>query len=140
MVSEAQAGFERKRMEGNRMAGDLEQLAARDPRYKLEAYIFTMSAVEYTTRRLGRQGHVSGRELLEGIRDLAREKFGLTARMVFEHWGVKTTDDFGELVFNLVEAGLLGKTDRDSRDDFKGVYDFSEVFEKHFDWGTRGAV
>jgi uncharacterized repeat protein (TIGR04138 family) len=127
-------------MEGDRIGAELERLAARDPRYKLEAYLFTMSSVEYTAARLGRQGHVTGRELLEGIRDLAREKFGLTARMVLEHWGVKTTEDFGEIVFSLVEAGVLGKTDRDSREDFRDVYDFGDVFEKQFDWGTRGAT
>jgi len=138
MVSEPETGFERKVMEGDRIGEELEQLVARDPRYKLEAYLFTMSSVEYTMARLGRQGHVSGRELLDGIRDLARDKFGLTARMVFEHWGVKTTEDFGEIVFNLVEAGVLGKTERDSRDDFKDVYDFCDVFERRYDWGTKG--
>jgi uncharacterized repeat protein (TIGR04138 family) len=138
MVSEGPPGFERKLMEADRVAGELEQLAARDARYRLEAYLFTMSAVEYTCAKLGRQGHVTGRELLAGIRDLARERFGVSARMVLEHWGVKATEDFGEIVFSLVATGILGKTESDSKDDFRAVYDFREVFDKEFDWGIRG--
>jgi uncharacterized repeat protein (TIGR04138 family) len=58
--------------------------------------------------------------------------------MVFEHWGVTKTDDVGEIVFNLVGAGVLGKTEQDSRDDFRGVYDFGDVFERDFDWKIKG--
>jgi len=94
--------------------------------------------VEYTCAKLGRQGHVTGRELLAGIRDLARERFGVSARMVLEHWGVKATEDFGEIVFSLVATGILGKTESDSKDDFRAVYDFREVFDREFDWGIRG--
>ncbi len=112
----------------------IENIIDRDPRYKLEAYLFLIKAVEYTMERLERHGHVTGRELLEGIRELAKKRFGPMARMVFESWGVNATDDFGEVVFNLVEAGILGKTEQDSKDDFRGVYDFADVFEKQYDW------
>jgi len=112
----------------------VERIIDTDPRYKLEAYLFLIEALEYTMQKLERQGHVTGRELLEGIRDLAKTRFGPMARMVFESWGVKATDDFGEVVFNLVEAGILGKTEQDSKDDFRGVYDFADVFENQFDW------
>jgi len=112
----------------------IERIIDTDPRYKLEAYLFLIEALEYTMQKLERQGHVTGRELLEGIRDLAKTRFGPMARMVFESWGVKATDDFGEVVFNLVEAGILGKTEQDSKDDFRGVYDFADVFENQFDW------
>lgn len=117
---------------------ELERLVRDDPRYKIEAYIFLMNALEFTLAGLGREGHVTGRELLEGVRRLAKERFGPTARMVFEHWGVKKTDDFGEIVFNLIGAGILGKTEQDSIDDFRGVYDFGQVFEKSCDWKIRG--
>ena len=117
---------------------ELERLVRDDPRYSIEAYIFLMNALEFTLATLGREGHVSGTELLEGVRRLAKERFGPTAKMVFEHWGVKKTDDFGEIVFNLIGAGILGKTEQDSIDDFKGVYDFGEVFEKKCDWKISG--
>jgi uncharacterized repeat protein (TIGR04138 family) len=124
-------------MEDIDLAAELERITQADPRYKLEAYLFVMNALEYTLAKLGRRGHVGGRELLEGVKDLARERFGPTARMVFEHWGVAKTDDVGEIVFNLVEAKVLGKTEQDSREDFRDVYDFAEVFERGFDWKVR---
>ena len=112
----------------------VEHLKSRDGRYKMEAYLFTIDALEFTMSRLGRRGHVSGGELLDGIAVLAQREFGPTAKMVLESWGVKKTRDFGEIVFSLVGAGLLGKTDEDSLEDFESVYDFDEVFEKQYDW------
>jgi uncharacterized repeat protein (TIGR04138 family) len=132
--------FREKPVEDDNLTTDLERLAARDQRYRVEAYVFVMSSLEYTLARLGRRGHVTGAELLEGIRDLAKERFGPTVKMVFEHWGVRKTNDFGEIVFNLVGAGILGKTESDSREDFKDVYDFAEVFEKGYDWKLKGAI
>lgn len=125
-------------MDNDDLANELERIAGSDSRYKVEAYLFVMNALEFTLARLGRRGHISGRELLEGVKDLAKERFGPTARMVFEHWGVRRTDDVGEIVFNLVGAGVLGKTEQDSKDDFRDVYDFGEVFERGFDWKVRG--
>ncbi|MFZ1948145.1 MAG: Minf_1886 family protein [bacterium] len=127
-------------MEDDNITTDLERLAASDQRYRVEAYVFVMSSLEYTLARLGRRGHVSGGELLKGIKDFAKERFGPTARMVFEHWGVRKTDDFGEIVFSLVGAGILGKTESDSLEDFKDVYDFAEVFERGYDWKIKGAI
>jgi uncharacterized repeat protein (TIGR04138 family) len=112
----------------------VEHLNSRDGRYKTQAYLFTIDALEFTMSRLGRRGHVSGRELLEGIAILAKREFGPTAKMVLESWGVKGTRDFGEIVFSLVEEGLLGKTDEDSIEDFEAVYNFDDVFEKRYDW------
>lgn len=107
----------------------LRDLVARDPRYRPDAYRFVFEALDYTLKSLGRKaGHVSGRELLEGIRDCALEQFGGLAGLVFDQWGVRATQDFGEMVFNLVEAGLMGKTETDSREDFRNVYDFRDVF------------
>jgi uncharacterized repeat protein (TIGR04138 family) len=119
---------------------DLETLATEDSRYKLEAYVFVINAVEFTMRSLRRRGHVSGRELLEGIKGLARREFGPMAKSVFESWGVTTTADFGEIVFRLVGAGILGKTDQDSLEDFSDVFDFNDVFERQYDWNIKGVL
>lgn len=121
-------------MPNENLTAELENLVAEDPRYKVEAYLFVMSALEYTLAKMRRAGHLTGRELLEGLRDYARAKFGLMAKTVFEHWGVTRTEDFGVIVFNLVDRGILGKTEEDSLEDFKDVYDFSEAFEKGYDW------
>lgn len=107
----------------------LRDLVARDPRYRPDAYRFVFEALDYTLKARGRAGgHVSGRELLEGIRDFALDQFGGLAGLVFDQWGIRCTGDFGEIVFNLVEAGLMGKTENDSREDFRDVYEFQDVF------------
>lgn len=106
----------------------IRDVVRKDPRYAYEAYRFVFEGLEFTVRRMGERRHVSGRELLEGIRDLAREQFGGLARMVLAGWGIHRTADFGEMVFHLVEAGLMGKTENDSKEDFRDVYDFDEAF------------
>src|SRR6185436_20564505 len=78
------------------------------------------------------QYHVSGPELLDGLRDLALREFGLMARTVFKMWGIRRTDDFGEIVFNLVAAGLMSKTDEDTREDFRNVFDLDEALVQGF--------
>ena len=122
----------------------LADLVQRDPRYTYEAYEFLFAALTHTQKRLGRvaagsesgetapQSHVSGRELVEGIRDLAVREFGLMARVVFKLWGINRTGDFGELVFNLVEAGLMNKTDQDCRTDFENVFDLDQELIQDF--------
>jgi len=106
----------------------LRGLIERDGRYQADAYRFVFEGLDYTLKHLGRKGHVSGRELLEGIRLHALDQFGGLAPLVFRQWGVHGTEDFGEIVFNLVGAGLMGKTDHDTKDDFRNVYDFAAVF------------
>lgn len=114
-----------------------EQILARDPRYELAAYIFIYEALAYTQRALGRddpnltpaQRHVTGQELLNGIREYAAQMFGPLAPTVFRSWRVRRTEDFGEIVFNLVAQGLLGKTESDAREDFAGGFDFDQAFE-----------
>ncbi|MEO0226023.1 MAG: Minf_1886 family protein, partial [candidate division WOR-3 bacterium] len=103
-----------------------------DSRYHYEAYIFVLEALAYTLRKLEVKRHITGRELLGGIRDLAQEKFGLMVKSVFAYWGIKETLDFGHIVFNLVECGLLKKTTEDKLEDFKDVYDFEEVFVRNY--------
>ncbi len=114
------------------MAEDFEEkldaLLKRDPRYGHDAYLFVFEGLRYTLKNLGVQRHVSGQELLEGIRAHALDQFGGLAPLVLSEWGVRKTDDFGEIVFNLVDHGLMGKTEHDSREDFRGVFRFDEAF------------
>lgn len=72
--------------------------------------------------------HVSGRDLCMGLRDYAIRRYGLLAKTVLNHWGVTQTEDFGKIVFALVDAGLLRKTDEDTIEDFQGVFDFEDEF------------
>ncbi len=116
----------------------LAPILAADTRYARQAYHFLDEAVRYTVHMLGldrpdvEDRHVSGQQLLEGIRRLGLERFGYLARTVFESWGVMRTEDWGEIVFNLVEGRLMNKTERDSREDFAHGYDFAAVFEEAY--------
>lgn len=112
-------------------------LVAKDARYQRDAYLFVKDALDHTQKLVvkankGELRHVSGQELLAGIREYALTQFGPMTTMVFEEWGVKRCEDFGEIVFNMVEIGLLGKTEKDSRDDFQNGYDFEDAFRKPF--------
>lgn len=106
----------------------IEEIAEKDSRYKIEAYSFVMAALNYTVAKLDKPRHVTAKELLEGIRVYSLDQFGPMAKTVFEHWGVKNTLDFGNIVFNMVNNKLLGKTEEDKLEDFKDVYSFDEVF------------
>ena len=109
-----------------------------DPRFEAGAYFFVRQALDYTLRRLKsgerqRTGsHVSGGELLEGIRDYALEQYGPMAKTLLDAWNVKTCEDFGSIVFHLVDFGVLGKTENDSEEDFRACYTFEEAFEHPF--------
>ena len=115
----------------------LDKILQRDPRYHRDAYLFVREALDQTHKQVGKGSkgavrHVTGQELLGGIRALALDQFGPMALMVLHEWGVRAGEDFGEIVFNMVDAGLLGKTEKDSRDDFRGGYDFFDAFRKPF--------
>ena len=115
----------------------LEQILAKDARYHRDAYFFIKDALDHTQKLVLKSGqgklrHVTGQELLGGIREYALEQFGPMTMTVFEEWGVRSCGDFGEIVFNMVEHGLLAKTEHDSREDFKDGYDFAEAFRKPF--------
>ena len=112
----------------------LNKICARDLRYKLDAYPFVLSALSHTMERLNRKGHVSGQELSLGIKEYALNEYGRMARTVLEHWGIKVTGDFGNIVFNMVDAGVLGKTEEDSIDDFADVFDFKSAFEDDYSY------
>jgi uncharacterized repeat protein (TIGR04138 family) len=107
-------------------------ILARDPRYAIDAYAFVRIGLDHTVRRLEKPRHVSGRELLDGIREFALSEFGPMTKTVLNGWGIKRTEDIGEIVFNMVETGLLGKTEKDSRSDFANGYDFDEAFRNPF--------
>jgi uncharacterized repeat protein (TIGR04138 family) len=122
-------------LEPDKSLQKLEEIVARDPRYAPAAYDFTRQAVTYASQVLLAHGsHVSGRELLEAIRRFALERYGLLAQDVFEQWGVRSTEDFGEIVFHLIEAELLSKTEEDRLEDFKGVYSFQDAFDSARVW------
>ncbi|MDD5432327.1 MAG: hypothetical protein PHO70_04995 [Candidatus Omnitrophica bacterium] len=106
----------------------IEALSVKDKRYKPDAYEFVMQGLHYTQNKLKKETHVSGKELLEGLRDLAIDQYGPMAKTVLTHWGVFKTQDFGNIVFNMVKEKILAKTDEDSIDDFKDVYDFNDCF------------
>ena len=132
----------------------LDQVLTKDTRYHRDAYLFLREALEYTRkmrerevkaeklarRAVLREQHVTGQQLLEGVRELALETFGPMAITVFEEWGVRSCQDFGEMVFILVEKQLLKKTDKDSRADFENGYDFNEAFRKPFLPSAKTAV
>jgi uncharacterized repeat protein (TIGR04138 family) len=115
----------------------VEQIVERDPRYHRDAYVFLREALGYTQKVVGKAHkgevrHVSGRELLTGTREYALQQFGPMAITVLDEWGIRSTEDFGEMVFKMIENNLLAKTDTDTREDFKNGYDFIEVFKKPF--------
>lgn len=116
----------------------LAQILERDGRFSGEAYVFIKDALDYTLKRItakdpGRcEKHVCGRELLEGVRDYALKEYGQMVVTVLESWGVRRCEDFGEIVFNLVDEGVFGKTDTDSRADFTNSYTFEDAFEAPF--------
>jgi uncharacterized repeat protein (TIGR04138 family) len=115
----------------------LEQILAKDPRFQRDAYHFVREALDHTQKSIvkenkGQMRHVSGQELLAGIREFALAQFGPMTITVFEEWGIRRSQDFGDIVFNMVETGWLAKTDKDTRDDFQGGYDFVEAFRNPF--------
>ncbi len=138
---------------------ELARIIAGDPRYAIEAYAFILEALHHArnqklkamrrdpdhesssqpargTRTSSSQpkkprgsGHVTGRELCEAVRKSALRQFGMLAATVLAHWGVRSTSDIGEIVYNLIAAGDLEKTPDDSRSDFDNVFDFETAFK-----------
>lgn len=117
-------------------------LCREDPRFSYEAYEFVCDSVTFTQDRLGRADaepddeetdrHVSGGELLRGVCDLALQQFGLMAPVVFKRWGVRTTDDVGTMVFNLIKVERLSKSERDAPDDFRDLFDLHQTLADAF--------
>lgn len=115
----------------------LDKLIAKDPRFHREAYLFVREGIDYAQRQISKASkskvrHVTGQELLGALREFGLAQFGPLTSTVLEEWGVRTCEDFGTIVFSMVDHGLLSKTDEDSMDDFKGGYDFDAAFRKPF--------
>jgi uncharacterized repeat protein (TIGR04138 family) len=129
------------------------QLLRDDPRYKIEAYQFVRDALSYAQEVLALgtarptdltkdeeedsdcprvEAHLTGQQLCEAIRAYAQEQFGLMAKTVLNNWGIHATGDFGEIVYNLIEIGLMKKSKEDRREDFDDVYDFETAFREQF--------
>jgi uncharacterized repeat protein (TIGR04138 family) len=119
------------------------ELCRQEPYFAYEAYEFVCEAVTFTQKRLGRDPeaepdepdadhHVSGAELLRGVCDLAVREFGMMAPVVFRQWCVRTTDDVGKMVFNLIKAGRLSKSDRDVPEDFRDLFDLHQTLADGF--------
>ena len=118
----------------------LAEIRRRDGKYNERAYVFVLAALEFAQTRLPARRHLSGVELAWACRDFAREQFGLLAPHVLRHWGITRTEDFGRIVFTLVEVGLLVTQPGDQVGDFDGVYDFAHAFGDVYEWsGVRGA-
>lgn len=125
---------------------DLAGVLARDPRYDLNAYLFIFEALEFTkTLKLKKQGrsrtrvqakkasrHVTGQELCHGAKELAQAQYGLLALTVLNQWGIHSTSDLGNIVYNLIATGDLDKEPTDARSDFDDVFDFNTAFRDEF--------
>ena len=107
----------------------VEDICKKDKRYKPDAYEFVLQGLNFTQDKLkNRQAHVRGSELARGLRDYAVNQYGALACNVLSHWGISRTQDFGNIVFNMIEKKLLSKTEEDSLADFNDVYDFKAAF------------
>jgi uncharacterized repeat protein (TIGR04138 family) len=120
----------------------------RDPRYRAEAYEFVREALGYAQDYLqmgppaawreeeeeepGRERHLTGQELCEAIRQYVTAEYGFMAKAVLNSWGIRCTSDFGEIVYNLIEVGLMKKSESDRREDFDDVFDFDEALCRQF--------
>lgn len=116
--------------------GLMDQIRLRETRFHECAYLFVLEALEYLQARLPHRRHVDGRELAHAVRELALQRYGLMSRLVLDHWGVRSTTDLGDIVFALVETGLLMSQSSDDRLDFVGVYDFDDAFEVSYPWSA----
>jgi uncharacterized repeat protein (TIGR04138 family) len=115
----------------------LDSIVVSDPRYQRDAYVFLRDALDFTTKQQKKvKGatvrHVTGPQLLGGVRQYALKEFGPLVMTVFDNWGIHSCEDIGNMVFNLIGAGIFGKTEEDSIEDFKNVYDFEDAFVKPF--------
>lgn len=119
----------------------IEQLLQDDPRYKFEAYQFVRDALSFAQESLGmgeareegKESHLTGQELCESIRQYAQEQYGFLAKVVLNSWGVYSTSDFGDIVYNMINIGLMKKSKSDRREHFDDVYNFDLVFEEQFE-------
>lgn len=124
-----------------------EETAARicdkDPRYDMEAYYFMRDALGYATKKFNKiagDKHVSGAELSDAVREFAIREFGPISYLVLTEWGLFKTSDFGEIVYSLINEGVFGKSESDKKEDFTGIFDFTDAFIKPFEPGLAEAA
>ena len=125
-------------MNGLRFASDiLAKLRQCGDSYDERAYLFVLASIEFLQGKLPERRHVTGPEVTHACREFAQEQFGLMARSVLEHWGVRGTEDFGRIVYSLVEVGVLVTQPGDKVEDFQGVYSFEQAFGEYEWLGAR---
>lgn len=107
----------------------IKEITDKDPRYHPDAYELVMQTLWWTQKKLKHNGHISGRQLAEGMRDFVLNQYGPLAKTVLNYWGVNSTADFGEIVFNMIGCRMMRKSDEDSLRDFENVYDFEEALD-----------
>ena len=124
------------------------QLLRDDPRYTLPAYVFVREALDFAHRALGHgspralapgqepppEAHLTGQQLCEAVRQFAVHQYGYLAKLVLNSWGIRSTSDIGEIVYNLIAINVMKKSESDRREDFDGVYDFERVFVHDFEF------
>ena len=120
--------------------GVMDRIRLHEPRFDEQAYLFVLAALELCQSQLSERRHITGRELAEACRELALKRYGLLARMVLEHWGIAATADLGDIVFTLVELGLLQSQPTDSKEDFLNVYNFADAFDRNYPWNAAPAA
>jgi len=111
-----------------------DKIGQKETRYHERGLLFVLAALEFAQTRLPARRHLNGGELAWACRDFALEQFGLLAPTVLEHWGIKSTEDLGRIVFLLIDVGLLAQQPSDRIEDFDRVYDFAEVFTAGYRW------
>src|SRR5687768_8399094 len=114
----------------------MDRIRLREARYDEQAYLFVLSAIEYTQSRLDVRRHITAGELADSCRSLALERFGVMTRIVLERWGMRATSDIGEIVFTLVDLGFLVKQPTDTKEEFADLYDFETAFEREYPWDS----
>jgi uncharacterized repeat protein (TIGR04138 family) len=112
----------------------MDRIRMKERRYDERAYLFVLAALEFCQQRLEERRHITGQELAVACRDLALERFGVMSRLVLDHWGIRATADIGQIVFTLVDLGMLLSQPNDTREDFEDVFDFDQAFERDYPW------
>ena len=120
--------------------GVMDRIRIRESRFDEKAFLFVLAAIEFCQQRLPERRHLTGRELALGCRDLALDRYGVLARSVLEHWGLTNSASIGEIVFALVDVGLLSAQPTDSVADFLDVFDFHEAFDRNYPWRAVQSV
>jgi uncharacterized repeat protein (TIGR04138 family) len=133
VLNEAEPG---EQMTELRVSDDeLGRLQERHPRFHERGYQFVLEALTLVTQALDEPRHLTPREVAEGVRKLALDRFGPMARTVLGYWGIRDTEDVGRVVFAMIEQGILTAHETDRREDFADAFDFEEAFEQNYPWG-----